>query len=247
MTIRSIFAVLAGLALVGAAPAPAPPLRVTDLVGDFDRVVDRTASLAPSKQARAVRQHIATLLPGFYDPHRLGVSDGAYNARLATEIARYRRQNRTPAASVRQRFNRMFQPAVADFERALGPLPSDRPVFLVISLGEFDGATRTLPGLGDVLLFGADAIAEYHGDSDARAFVQHELFHLYHGKRFAGSEQVWCSLWQEGLATHVAATLNPEASRCRPATDRPRAYPPGPQNPSGRSGLRRPPASRHRP
>ena len=202
---------LAALTLAGAAPTPVSRLQVHDLVGEFDKVVDRTA-LAPAEQARAVRQHFATILPGFYDPKRLGAKDAQYDARLAREIVRYRSETRSKAAAVRRRFNRMVEPAVSDFERALGPLPTDRPVFLVISLGEFDGATRTLPGLGEVLLFGADAIAEYHGDSDARAFVQHELFHLYHAKRFDSCEQVWCTLWQEGLATHVAATLNPGAS-----------------------------------
>ena len=208
--IRPLLSVVAALALMGAAPAPR--LQVTDLVGEFDKVLDRTASKPPAEQAQAVRQHFARLLPGFYDPKRLGAPEAAYNTRLEAEIVRYRKQNRTKAAAVRQRFNRMIEPAVAHFERTFGPLPTDRPVYLVISLGEFDGATRSLPGLGDVLLFGADAIAEYHGDSDARAFVQHELFHLYHGKRFTGCEQAWCSLWQEGLATHVAASLNPKAS-----------------------------------
>ena len=206
---------LAAVACLGLAAAPvqaAQRVQIVDLVGEFDAVIDRTASLPPTEQAVALRERFATLLPGFYDAARLGQDKAAYDARLAREMNGYRQFAKPKAAAVRDRFNRMIQPAVSDFERTVGPLPEGSKAYLVISMGEFDGATRTLPQVGQVLLFGADMIAKYHGDSDARAFVQHELFHVYHGQRFEGCEQVWCSLWQEGLATYVAARLNPRAS-----------------------------------
>ena len=49
-------------------------------------------------------------------------------------------------------------------------------------------------------------------ESDGRAFFAHELFHVYHGDHLGACDAVWCSLWSEGLATHVAATLNPDAT-----------------------------------
>ena len=42
--------------------------------------------------------------------------------------------------------------------------------------------------------------------------MHHELFHLYHSRAFEGCDAVWCGLWREGLAVHVAAELNPGAS-----------------------------------
>ena len=86
------------------------------------------------------------------------------------------------------------------------------PIYLVHSLGEFDGGTRDLPG-GSRLLFGADVIAKIHtGDHAIQPFFHHELFHILHHRRFAGCDQVWCNLWSEGLAVYVASELNPGAS-----------------------------------
>lgn len=99
---------------------------------------------------------------------------------------------------------------MADFEARVGPLPTDVPVDLVIALGEFDGATRQL-GDGTHLMFGADMIALLH-PGGARAFVQHEQFHLYHAKRMESCTGLYCSVWREGLAVHAARVLNPAAT-----------------------------------
>jgi hypothetical protein len=105
----------------------------------------------------------------------------------------------------------MFPGAVQSFEQNFGPVPYQQPVYLLVSLGEFDGATRSLPQ-GEVLLFGADMIAKYHEKNDVTPFFHHELFHIYHSPRFSECDKVWCSLWSEGLATQVAASLNPKAT-----------------------------------
>lgn len=85
------------------------------------------------------------------------------------------------------------------------------PIYLVYSFGEFDGGTRQLSGK-NVLLFGADVIARLHMSHDIRPFFHHELFHLYHARYFPECEAVLCGLWAEGLATYVAAQLNPNAT-----------------------------------
>src|SRR5690349_9231683 len=85
------------------------------------------------------------------------------------------------------------------------------PVLLVNSLGEFDGGTRTLNGKG-YLMFGADMIDRIYKTTPIQPFFHHELFHLYHGRTFEECEPIWCSLWSEGLAVHVAKTLNPDAN-----------------------------------
>jgi hypothetical protein len=85
------------------------------------------------------------------------------------------------------------------------------PVYLVNSLGEFDGGTRELGGR-PVLLFGADVIARLHMAHDIQPFFHHELFHLYHQRHFPECPQVWCGLWTEGLAVYVAKSLNPKAT-----------------------------------
>ena len=73
-----------------------------------------------------------------------------------------------------------------------------------------DGGTRDLNGK-DTLIFGADGIVNYHDGQDLTPFFHHELFHLSHEKPFGECKPVWCSLWEEGLATYVGASLNPAA------------------------------------
>jgi hypothetical protein len=62
------------------------------------------------------------------------------------------------------------------------------------------------------MLFGADVIAKIHDESTIGPFLDHELFHIYHARFFPDCAAVWCSLWQEGLAVHVAARMNPGAT-----------------------------------
>ena len=128
------------------AAQPAPTWQVVDLVGEFDKVVDQTASLPAPQQADAVHGRFAQLLPGFYDARRLDAPGARYRTHLAREIGTYRSTTRPGAAKVRARFNAMIVPAVTDFERKVGALPPRQMIYLVVSLGEYDGATRSLPG-----------------------------------------------------------------------------------------------------
>jgi len=81
-------------------------------------------------------------------------------------------------------------------------------VWLVHSLGEMDGGTRTIRGR-NVGVFGADVIARIHDEKTIGPFLDHELFHFHHARFFPDCDKLWCSLWQEGLAVYVAAKLNP--------------------------------------
>lgn len=216
MMLRAIVVAAAALLAASCAPVPPPPvprtqpaLRFTDLTGEFAAAFDAAAEQPDAERAAAIRAAMAPQLPGFYDPARYGERAARYEERMAGYMAEFPAR-RDAIAAVARRFAAMFDPAVADFEQRIGPLPTDTPVFLVVSMGEFDGAIRDLGGRSH-LLFGADMIAQYHG-GEARAFVQHELFHIYHGKRFARCAEAWCALWSEGLATHAAQQLNPRAS-----------------------------------
>ena len=203
-------ALLAGCAgqPMGLQSAPPRSLGYTDLTDDFAAAYNAAARQTDAKKAQAIRSALAPRLPGFYDAARLD-NTARFEKWMADYMASYPAE-REAIATVSRRFAAMFDPAVADFERRIGPLPTETPVFLVVSMGEFDGMTREL-GDQTYLLFGADMIAQYHG-GEARAFVQHELFHIYHHKRFSGCAEVWCALWTEGLATYAAQQLNAQAS-----------------------------------
>jgi uncharacterized protein YjaZ len=84
------------------------------------------------------------------------------------------------------------------------------PIYLVVSFGEFDGGTRDLAD-GSHLMFGADVIDQIYKSTPIKPFIEHELFHLMHHRKFPECKTVWCNLWEEGLATYVASKLNPGA------------------------------------
>ena len=76
-----------------------------------------------------------------------------------------------------------------------------------------DGGTRDLPS-GTALIFGADVIVRIHPDDRLMPLFDHELFHVYQSQttKIQDCDQVWCSLWVEGLAVYVAQRLNPGAT-----------------------------------
>lgn len=206
---RASIAYIAAL-LSGAAIAQPSDLQLVDLTEEFADVQSANATKPAEQQAAAVRSHFATRLPGFYDPARFGENAPKYEPMLVKNVADFPKvRGRTEEAAIR--FKAMFPGAVKSFEAEFGAVPYEQPVYLLVSLGEFDGATRSLPQ-GEVLLFGADMIAQYHAKNDVTPFFHHELFHIYHSPRFDNCSKLWCSLWNEGLATHVAATLNPGAT-----------------------------------
>jgi hypothetical protein len=190
--------------------ASASRIALVDLIPAFDEAWSRTAALPDAARVSAFKAAFDTALPGFYSHHRRKLPQARYDELLLRHLQRYP-ETRDGIASVSRRFSGLFQPALAGFEAAFGLMEGYPPLYLVHSLGEFDGGVRTLAG-GTHLLFGADVIARIHGDNSIQAFFHHELFHLYHGRSFQECDRVWCGLWAEGLAVQVAAALNPRAT-----------------------------------
>lgn len=195
-----------------AATPPAPPagLRLVDYAHEFDAVLQIEADASPDRQLSALEAHFADTLPGFYGSERFGDRAEAADRFRADVLSRWP-EKREAALAVADEFAGRFDQAIARFEAAVGPLPTERPVYLLMSLGEFDGATRDF-GDGENLYFGADAISQYYPGASTMPFLQHELFHLYHSPRMGECPEIWCSLWSEGLATYTAERLNPGAS-----------------------------------
>jgi hypothetical protein len=183
-------------------------LQLIDLTDDFAAFQERSASMDPAARVEAFKAHFATILPGFYSTER--VRSPRYNDAIRQALQNWP-SDRAAIEQVSRGFSNMLAPAQASFEREFGPLTGYPPIFLVHSLGEFDGGTRSLPG-GSRLMFGADMIARIYSGISSRPFFHHELFHLYHERRFGGCSQVWCDLWGEGLATYVSHRLNPRAT-----------------------------------
>ncbi|SMF61837.1 hypothetical protein [Allosphingosinicella indica] len=205
---RTLLALGLSLTLSAAAPV-ASDLAFVDLTDDFAKTWDATQALDDAARVTAFKQAFAAKLPGFYDHRRIKVDEALYDKHLLKALKAYP-ENRDAIAKVSAQFASSIAPALASFEAEFGPMRGYPPVYLVNSLGEFDGGTRNLPE-GVRLLFGADMLAKLHGDDSIQPFFHHELFHLLHTRTFPECDQMWCALWAEGLAVHVAKTLNPGA------------------------------------
>jgi len=190
------------------APASAEGgLRVVDLTGQFDRFAMATESMPDEQRVTAFEKQIGPIANGFYSRKR--TPDG-YDFRVLVQLKTYPERRKATLAVSRQ-FNELFVPARQKFESVFGPVASRQPVYLLDSLGELDGGTRELNGKS-TLLFGADVIAEVHSGQNLAPFFYHELFHVYHEAKAQNCMAVWCSLWEEGLATYVASRLDPRAT-----------------------------------
>lgn len=196
-----------GVLLLLSVPAKAADgLNIIDLTGQFDRFAMATEDMPDGQRIRAFEKQIGPIAGGFYARDR---NPDGYDFRVLVQLKTYP-QRRDATLSVSRRFNELFSPARHNFEAFFGPVTSRQPVFLLDSMGELDGGTRELDG-GSTLLFGADVIAEVHGGKDMTAFFYHELFHLYRQSKVTDCAAVWCSLWEEGLATYVSKRLDPAA------------------------------------
>jgi len=196
---------LAWTAMAASPPAP-DSLRLVDLTGEFDKIATDTASLDDQAKIAAFEKTMTPLAQGFYARSR---KPDRYDARILKNLQAYPAK-RDKILAVSKQFSALLAPARASFEKAFGPVHSEQPVYLLHSLGEMDGGTRDLAGKA-TLIFGADGIVNYHDGQNLTPLFHHELFHLSHEKPFGECKPVWCSLWEEGLATYVAASLNPDA------------------------------------
>lgn len=210
---------LAGaLATASAAPSPADestPIpaakarqgQFVDLTPAFVAFADETAALPDAARIKAFHDRFDPLLPGYYD----GKTDqAAFDRGLIKALNAFpalKPKFLATAASFRAAFAR----GEAHFRQLFPDYRLTVPVYLVHSIGMQDGGTRNI-GKRIVLFFGADVIAQIHDQATIGPFLDHELFHVYHGRFFKSCDQVWCALWEEGMAVYVAAQANPGAS-----------------------------------
>jgi hypothetical protein len=190
----------------GAGPTAPPPFKSD--TADFARFADKTANLPDEERVRLFHAHFDKLFPGFYVA-RFGDS-AKYDARIATALRDFTSiRDRYTAASAE--FANAFARGGTRFRKFFPDYRLTMTVFLVHSIGEMDGGSREIGGR-KVMVFGADVIAKIHDQTTIGPFLDHELFHIYHASYFPDCDEVWCSLWQEGMAVYVASRMNPGAN-----------------------------------
>lgn len=204
---------LAGMA-VRAAPAPTP-VRFVDYAAQFDRFEARTHDLPMDQRVAAFHAEFDRTVPGLYadrDTARL-------DRRIAKALADFP-SIRPAYRDVERKFPAALTVAVRHFRAIFPDFTPPLPIYLAHELGMRDGGSDYVAGR-KVMLFGADAIAVIHHDDSLQPFLDHELFHLEHGRHFADCDQFWCPLWQEGLATFAASTMTPGADDHQLLLDQP--------------------------
>lgn len=192
---------------------PSSDVLYVDLTPDFGRIFDRDASLPDQQRVDRFVAEFASLIPGFYSAQRVYDGDETkYSQRVLRAFSKYPDQ-RAGIARVSDQFGQLLGSATIAFGKEFGGFRSTVPVYLVNSLGELDGGTRDLPS-GKFLIFGADVIAGIHSNDRLMPLFIHEFFHVYHARQtdLFECDQVWCSLWTEGLAVYVSQRLNPDAT-----------------------------------
>lgn len=191
-----------------------PALEVHNIAGEFLTFWDSTRDRTTAERVALFKRDVAPEFPGFYGHARFNgrMTEEQRDGTIARSIDSFGAIRDAYALKL-ETFDTDLARNTSVFAETFPDFQPDRPIWVLHSLGEFDGGTRVIDGQA-FLLFGVDGMVAFHdaGATNEAAFFHHELFHLYHRPRFGACEAIWCSLWQEGLATYVASKLNPEAS-----------------------------------
>jgi hypothetical protein len=211
----AIAVLLAGCA--GRQHPPANRAAPIDLMPAFWSFHQQARTLPLPEQAALFERQLVERYPEVYTAGVLGFEDGqpfsdqlqARYLEWAPLVAPHLPLMRTLSTRISAdlpEYTRSFVAAFPDFR-------SSAEIYVLCSLGGFDGATRTVKGQ-TALMFGVDMIAYVYGErADPKPFFHHELFHLHHAQlvRSPTETPLYLALWREGLAVYVAKTLNPSA------------------------------------
>lgn len=200
-----------GLALLSLSPpartAAAPAAPYHSLTREFAAFYDQTHGMDETSRVAAFRKRFKPLFPGFYEPAD-GQTEEQFERSIRSALASFAAL-RPRYEQAERDFPRAYAAGLAHFRKSFPGFKSTVPVWFVHSLGRMDGGTRTLQGRS-TLIFGADVIGRIHDARDIGPFLDHELFHVENSRWFpdCDPDAIWCSLWQEGLATYVSGTMN---------------------------------------
>ncbi|WP_353205133.1 hypothetical protein [Sphingomonas sp.] len=182
---------------------------IIDQATIFALFAETTATQAEPRRIAHFHAQFDPLLPGFYR-RATPATQAALDAQIAAALLAFP-DNRAAFTRTTASFGPAFTAAQERFRQTFADYTLTMPVYLIQSFGQMDGGTRMIGGK-PAMLFGADVIAKIHDDTTIGPFLDHELFHIYHARFFPDCAAIWCSLWQEGLAVHVAARMNPGAN-----------------------------------
>ena len=173
--------------------------KIINLADDFYSVYQSSRDFSPEKRTELFSEHFTSKFGPFYTD-----KDFIKSIESFSEIEEiFLLKNEILSKNLKGSME-LFTKAFPDFK-------TETPIYILHSLGRFNGATRDLNNKS-YLMFGVDMMAKYHIWKDDTPFFHHELFHVYHENYFQCKKELWCSLWTEGLATYVSHQLNSSAN-----------------------------------
>ena len=192
--------------------------KIVNLMPQFWAFYDHAKDLPIDEQAKRFKTELVDKYPDVYTKRVLGFDDNAdLDKALAERYKIWVERVGPHIADVRKLSDNMdaeLARDLASFRAAFPDYNYSGEIYFICSLLAFDGATRTVNGK-TVLLFGVDMLATLFGPDAVGPMFHHELFHIHHAQLHPSKDEddaVWRGLWNEGLALHVAKTLNPKAN-----------------------------------
>ncbi|MCZ4251769.1 DUF5700 domain-containing putative Zn-dependent protease [Pseudoalteromonas shioyasakiensis] len=172
---------------------------VINLADDFYSLYQSNKTLNQEKRAEQFSQHFSSQFAAFYGDKNFSKSIEGFSEIEEVYLSK------------NERLSKDLNGSMGSFIITFPEFKSETPIYILHSLGRFNGATRDLNGKS-YLMFGVDLMAKYHTWKNDMPFFHHELFHVYHEKLFQCKDELWCSIWTEGLATYVSHQLNPSSN-----------------------------------
>ncbi len=201
--------------------ASAAPCRVTNLMPDYFRFLDETATVTAKERADLFARQIAPRYPDFYSAHQFGEGETLRRAATAyfdppkpLALPGFAPLTEARLRAVAQQVQPAFDKAERQFDKTFSDFACGSDIWFGPSLFHFDGDEYADEHGRSHMLFGVDLIAMLHPPADMPAFLSHELFHVYHRQILGAAipkddTVVWWALWEEGLATYVSWRMNP--------------------------------------
>lgn len=198
--------VLAWLCLA-AAPASAERSRIHDLTPGFWTFLAKAQREPDAAQALWTRHYFRPNAAVLRDVECPGLASGSLSPQDLPALLSLTPTMRAAQASL----TRDLPGALARFDRKFDDNSWHGDIYIMVSLGCFDGRAQSVGGKPAMLL-GIDVIART-GNTEPTVLLTHELFHLYHRQFFKPEgNPLWARLWSEGLATYASDILNPDSS-----------------------------------
>jgi hypothetical protein len=188
---------------------------VIDATVTLTQVATASSGKPDADQLAAYQHGVIDAWPGLYRQDVIGLAPGAaMDRQILRSLASVRADG--DRVELKHLLGEQIGAVAAAFG-AFGDFKCNFPIYFADMLGQLDGAGRVVDGRR-ALVLGLDALERERGEILLQVFLTHEFFHRYHFEAAGFSDdledrqEIWRTLWAEGLATYMSKVLSPSAS-----------------------------------